>query len=197
MFCLHSFQFSCNDSSLSVSCLLACPGLSVHNSFFSVYLRCLGDSSRNVPLNSLWTLDSANFISPKLTSFSILCLTSPFGCLMGMSNSICSAQPNSPVCITPTHTQRPFPPRIFCLTEWPWCPKSFIAQVKNVSELFLEPLFLSCLQRSWSSLSLAGLASKLQIGPHCPMWLSSSLDHWATQSMLSCWYQVKRPRSTV
>lgn len=89
VFCLHSSQFSCNGS-----CLVACLGLSVQASFFSAYLRCLGDSSKNVSLNSLWTVVNANFIFPKLTSSPIICLTSPFGCLVGMSSSICPTRPN-------------------------------------------------------------------------------------------------------
>lgn len=193
VFCLHSSQFSCNGSFLVV-----CPGLNGQASFFSVYLRCLGDSARNLSLNYLWTLVNANFIFPKLTSSPIMCLTSPFGCLMGMSSSICSTQPNSWVCITPTRTQRSFPPAVFHLTECPNVQNPLLLRKKKCEWVILgASLSLMCLQISWSRLSLAGLASKLQIESSCPMRLSSSLDRWATQSILSCRGWVKRPRPTV
>lgn len=89
-------------------------------------------------------------------------------------------------------------PPFSILLNVPDVPNPLLLRLKkNVSELFLEPLSLMCLQISWSSLSVAGPASELHIGSSCPMSLSSSLDQWATQSMLSRRCQVKSPRPIV
>lgn len=50
------------------------------------------------------------------------------------------------------------------------------------------------LRFGWSVLSLAGLGSKLHTGSSYPMCLFPSLDQWATQSMLSGWYQVEETK---